>query len=303
MTIVHIPSVNQPLTHPYTRTPTHPLLACVCACVYCTCWKMACGSATAPPLVVPAERMNSKRGTGSWADCLSRCVRIQSRQTCDTASLLMVILMWSEGSCMQTAPCHQNTRAHVRSVRTSWLPRQGSCNVVGRQCVFPQQPQTPNPHRPHPLEPPCCPPTHQTHISESAPLISVRGIIATEKMGGWCPFGFKSLIGLLEWVATSVRAFVCMCVCHHACTCVSCVIKGQSPDSHQVSLWLVISSATHRQISYLSNNVLVCAYVRARLIVCEHAHEHLQERGCGRSDQNWTNLSTATNTHIRTHWH
>lgn len=47
----------------------------------------------------------------SWHDCLSCWVKLWPAQTCDIDSLLIMILMWSEGACMWTPlfPKHPNT--------------------------------------------------------------------------------------------------------------------------------------------------------------------------------------------------
>lgn len=142
---------------------------------------------------------------------MSRCVKIKPRQTCDTDSLLIVILMWSEGGCMQTAPVPQTPG------RTQQYPCCGlhvkTSVMLGADSVFSLSPYT--------------------HVGGSVTANQYlcdhhsRKIV---RVGLW----FK----IPDW-ALNVSLQVCVCVCvrfiAQVCACAFCVIKGHRPDSHQVS--------------------------------------------------------------------
>lgn len=180
----------------------------------------------------------------SWHDCLSWWVKIWPAQTCDIDSLLIVILMWSERACMWTPP----------------LPKHpGTCNNKGT----------------------CCGWHVKTYIlyweltvcfswaagHTKGPLAANQYLRLHQHRAGqlWGrAFYSKSL--MVVWVCVCMLCvcvficivhvwYECVCMCLFArareCLCLMSLITGHRPDSHQVLSWLVISSAPHRQISYL----------------------------------------------------
>lgn len=149
----------------------------------------------------------------SWHDCLSHWVKIWSAQTCDIDSLLIVILMWSEGACMWTPPFPKHPGT-CNSTDTCCGRHSKTFTLLGVDSMFfPEPPVTPRGH---------------------SPLISILGFISTGQLWGRA-FYSKSL--LVVWV--------CLCMLYVCVFLFALCIRGTSVCMCCTCMCVLVSYVSH----------------------------------------------------------